>query len=231
MLTKDEILKLETRREIYNFINNYPGLHLREISRRTNIPLGSLRYHIGSLKKYSLIVTRKDQVYKRYFVLHSIGNMDKEIINILRKEIPLRIVLLLLCPGPSRIYKDIPTYEKAASNPEIYEKKFSKNELIELTKYWRKSDHFHLKKHRTTIYFHLKKLMEADLIEEVKVGREIKYKLKDEYMVVAFLIKYKDAFSKKAIDESLQWKRNEYLKGAENFIHILYDIFPHPYHC
>jgi len=31
MLSKDDILKLETRREIYNLILSNPGLHLREI--------------------------------------------------------------------------------------------------------------------------------------------------------------------------------------------------------
>ena len=30
---KEELLKLETRRRIYNFILKYPGLHLRKICR------------------------------------------------------------------------------------------------------------------------------------------------------------------------------------------------------
>ena len=71
MILEDEILKLETRREIYNFILEYPGLHLREISRRTNIPLGSLGYYIKSLKKYGLIETKKDQKYNQGSALES----------------------------------------------------------------------------------------------------------------------------------------------------------------
>ena len=230
MILEDEILKLETRREIYNFILEYPGLHLREISRRTNIPLGSLGYYIKSLKKYGLIETKKDQKYKRYYIKHSIGKNDKVIINLLRQETILRIVIILLCPGPGNIYKDRETYLKSLKKYKTWEYTYSKKELAELTKHWRKSDHFHLDKHRTTILFHLKKLIEANLVEEVKNGKESKYKLKDEDMVIAFLIKYKDALSKKAVNEMLEWKRNEYILGLNKLEKIFWEVFPHPYY-
>ena len=230
MLSKEDILKLETRRKIYNSILKHPGLHFREIKRRTNIPLGSLQYHINSLNKYELIITKTDYKYKRYYAKQTIGNKDKEIINILRHDIPLRIVLLLLTPGPGEIFKDKETYKKSLNKHKTWEYTYSKKELVELTKYWRKSDHFYLHKHRTTIEFHLQKLLDADLIEEVKYDRVTKYKLKDENMVVAFLIKYKDALSKKAVNEMLNWKRNEYIGGLYNLEKVFWEIFPHPYY-
>ena len=104
MISKEDILKLETRRNIYDFILKNPGLHLREISRRANIPLGSLNYHLNFLNKNELIVTKYDPRYLRYYVKQTVGKKDKEIINLLRQEIPLRIVILLLCPGPAHIY-------------------------------------------------------------------------------------------------------------------------------
>ncbi len=39
----DDILTLEIRGGIYNFILKYPGLHLREISRRMDIPFSTLK--------------------------------------------------------------------------------------------------------------------------------------------------------------------------------------------
>ena len=99
MITKDDIFKLQTRRKIYDFINKYPGLHLREISRRSNIPLGSLRYYIKSLDKYGLIVIKTDHKFKRYYVNQTVGEKDKELLNILRQDIPLRVILMLLTPG------------------------------------------------------------------------------------------------------------------------------------
>ena len=57
----------------------------------------------------------------------------------------------------------------------------SKKELIELTKYWKGPNvHlFYLNKHPTTLDFHLQKLLDADIIEKVKIGKEIKYRIKD----------------------------------------------------
>ena len=230
MLSKDDILKLETRRRLYNFILKNPGLHLREIKRRTNLPMGSLQYHIKSLNKYGIVVSKVNHGYIRFYSIKSVGNRDKEIINILRQEIPLRIILLLLTPGPGDIYKDKKTYKKSWNNPKNWEFTYSKKELIELTKHWGKSDNFDLDKNRTTVAFHLKKLIEADLIKEVKVGRVTKYKLKDEDMIIGFLIKYKETLSKKAVNELLDWKKKEYFGGLNNIEKVLWEVFPHPYY-
>jgi len=231
MLLRDDILKLETRRELYQLILKNPGLHLREIKRRMNISLGSLQYHLKYLEKYDFINSKNDQKYIRYYAKEKIDRRDKEILNLLRQDIPLKIILLLLVPGPGKIYKDKETYKKSLKNPEVWNYTYSKKELIGLTKYWRKSDCFHIKKHYTTVGFHLQKLLDVDLIEKVNVGKEIKYKLKDEDLVVAFLIKYKDALSKDSIDTSLIWRRNTYVMAAEKLLEIGYDIFPHPYHA
>jgi predicted transcriptional regulator len=51
MISREEILKLETRRKIYKIILENPGLHLREILRRTKLSYGVLSYHLKYLKK------------------------------------------------------------------------------------------------------------------------------------------------------------------------------------
>ncbi|MCK4365849.1 MAG: winged helix-turn-helix transcriptional regulator [Thermoplasmatales archaeon] len=47
MISNENILELETRRQIYNIILENPGLHLRELSRRTNLSFGGLRHHLN----------------------------------------------------------------------------------------------------------------------------------------------------------------------------------------
>jgi len=229
MLIKDDILKLETRREIYNLILKNPGLHFREIKRRTNLPIGSLQYHLSKLNKYGLIFKKFDNSYNRYYASKSVGKKETDIINLLRQKTPLKIILLLLCPGPGEIYKDKETYEKSLKKHKTYDKTYSKIELVELTKYWRKSDHYHIKRSITTITFHLKKLLDADIIEKVWVGRSVKYKLKEEDMIISLLIKYKDALSKKAIDEILE-VMDEYNGGLNNIESVLLEILPNPYY-
>ena len=54
-MVKEEILKLESRKLIYNYILEHPGLHFRELSRELKIPKSTLEYHLSYLKKLELI--------------------------------------------------------------------------------------------------------------------------------------------------------------------------------
>ena len=204
---------------------------MREISRRTNIPLVTLLYHLNYLNKFGLITSNVENRYKRYYVAKNIGKKDMEILNLLRQEVPLRIILNLLTPGPGHIYKDKKTKEKALNKLSSLGKTYSKKEIIELNKFWKdKYNHHSLKKHRTTIGFHLQKLQDVGLIEQVKIGREVKYRLKDPNEMLAILIKYKDALSKKSINDRLAWGNNGLERGFDMILDLFYDIFPHPYH-
>jgi len=232
MLLKDDILKLETRREIYNLILNNPGLHLREIKRRTNVPLGSIQYHLSYLERYELIVSKTFGRFTRYYAKQIVGNKDKEILNLIRQETPRRIILMLLTPGPGHIFKDKKTQKKAYSKRSTFLKIYSKKEIIELTKHWKGNydKDFYLNKHRTTIGFHLKKLLDADIIEKVKVGKEIKYKLKDEDLIWEIFIKYRNELSIKSINRMLIWQDDGYLRLLDRLTIVVLEIFPHPYY-
>ena len=50
-MKKDGIIKLKTRKLIYNYISNHPGLYFRELSRELKIPKSTLDYHLTFLKK------------------------------------------------------------------------------------------------------------------------------------------------------------------------------------
>ena len=96
MISRDNILNLEVRQQIYDFIKNNPGLHQRELSRRMNIPKSTILYHIRFLKKLNLIDENKGYNNKYYCVARQVGIKEKQIINLFRKQIPCKIFLYTL---------------------------------------------------------------------------------------------------------------------------------------
>jgi len=96
MISRENILKLEKRKVIYNYVQNNQGMHIREISRRTNIPRATVRHHIKYLLKQDLIIEKNDGGYNRVYATKEIGTKEKELLNLLRQEIPCKIFLHLL---------------------------------------------------------------------------------------------------------------------------------------
>jgi DNA-binding transcriptional ArsR family regulator len=242
MISNENILKLEIRKRIYNLVSEQPGLHLRELERKMNISFGSLRYHLNYLEKQGLIITKTDHRYTGYYVSREVSQKDKEMFNLLRQEIPRKIIMLMFCPWTGdrwkskEIYKNKKRYleegRKATKDPTNYPRAFSKTELIELARYWRgdKAKLFHLNKHPTTLDFHLEKLLAADLIEKVRVKKEIKYKLKDKEKIFNFIILNNYELSKEDVNIWLLWTGMFSPKNIEKIMETLYDILPHPYH-
>ncbi len=103
-MAKKDGLDQEVRRVIYKFILQHPGLHLNELSRKLCIPVSTINYHLNCLKKIEALITKSEGRYVRYYVTKKIGSRDTTIINLLRKDVPLRIVVfLLLYPDSSQI--------------------------------------------------------------------------------------------------------------------------------
>lgn len=92
-MENQNILDLKRRRHIYEFIYQSPGLHMRDISRKLNIPFTSLKYHLNYLEKRKLIISRADGKYNRYFISLEVGEKEKKILNFFRKRITLHILL------------------------------------------------------------------------------------------------------------------------------------------
>jgi predicted transcriptional regulator len=91
------ILDLEMRRRIYECIEQNPGIHFREIQRRTNIAIGSLDYHIHYLHRHGLIRLEKDRKYVRYYALtKNWEDEEREILSLLRQEKVRRILVYML---------------------------------------------------------------------------------------------------------------------------------------
>jgi len=96
MKTKEEALELEARRRIYEYILATPGTHLRGVHRAVRLPFGQVLYHLNYLEKLDLVVVKKDGKFSRYFVKNLIGRREKDVISVLRHEVPRTISVLLL---------------------------------------------------------------------------------------------------------------------------------------
>jgi len=104
LISKNEGLEQEVRKTIFNYILKNPGVHLNEISRKLCIPVSTVNYHLIYLKKIEALVTKTEGRYVRYYVAKKISSRETKIINLLRKDVPLRIVVfLLLYPDSSQI--------------------------------------------------------------------------------------------------------------------------------
>lgn len=96
MKTKEEALELDARRQIYEYILATPGTHLRGVHRAVALPFGQVLYHLNYLEKLDLVVVKKDGKFSRYFVKNLIGRKEKDVISVLRHEVPRTISVLLL---------------------------------------------------------------------------------------------------------------------------------------
>jgi predicted transcriptional regulator len=91
-----ESLDLENRRRIFNYIQDSPGAHIREISRDLNIYLSTLRYHLDYLEENKLITDKKENNLKIYFASGKLNSNEKKLTPLLRQKRFRDIVLVIL---------------------------------------------------------------------------------------------------------------------------------------
>jgi DNA-binding transcriptional ArsR family regulator len=121
--------ELQTRKRIYDTIVSSPGLHLRELSRLLDIPLGTLRYHLSYLEKHELINAQKDHRYKRYYS-RKLSPQQKRILAKLRREIPRGIVLFLLLNPNSKHSDLLENFDLSPSTITYYLKRLTAEGII-----------------------------------------------------------------------------------------------------
>ncbi|MFC1804067.1 winged helix-turn-helix transcriptional regulator [Thermoproteota archaeon] len=95
MKTRKKVLENEHRRTIYNFVKENPGLHMRELQRRLDIPLSTLEYHLDYLEKKEILSQEDDRRYCRYFA-EDHTNEEKKLLSALRQKRLREIILLVL---------------------------------------------------------------------------------------------------------------------------------------
>ncbi len=125
----EQTLDLETRKRVYDAIASSPGMHLRELSRVLDMPLGTLRYNLSYLEKHELIMSQMDARYKRYFP-RRLSPLQKKVLAKLRREVPRGIVLYLLMNPNSRHSDILANFDLSPSTVTYYIKRLISDGII-----------------------------------------------------------------------------------------------------
>ncbi|MCI4336287.1 MAG: hypothetical protein L3K17_03705 [Thermoplasmata archaeon] len=103
---------------LFSFVQQYPGVHLREIRRRLQIPIGTLDYHLYRLGRQGLIAVRFQGGYKCCYPAVSettrapIPEGQQMLLALLRQPVPRAILLQLYLEGvcsPAQLSEAIDT--------------------------------------------------------------------------------------------------------------------------
>ena len=237
-MNKERVMELEIRRQIYNLILKYPGLHFREISRKLNVPISTLGYHLKYLERHGFLIAEAKGGCNRFYVANNIGEMEKKLINFLRKDASRNIIMYIATLGGAS--------------------------LVELSQ--------SLDLSRIVVWKHLKRLIDAGIvepapvgngvihttlevgkvIERTPIGREVVYrttrmpnsnvnivKLLENLLIFCEDEIANDETTKNILDHfyticPVKKARRKRIKTFDNSFkrleNVLFDIFPHPYH-
>jgi len=97
--------------------------------------------------------------------------------------------------------------------------------LHEIANFWKKDPR--------TVAYHIKKISKLDMIDNVQIGKEIYYELKDSWEILLVIIKYKNVLFDELLEDYLDWIEEDWFtleNGADIVTKILFEMFPHPYH-
>lgn len=127
---------LETRQKIYELILRNPGLHQAKIAQMLSMRKSLAEYHLQYLEKNNAIVSIKKEGYRRYFIKdEDVDNKDKQILSVVRQEIPFKIVVLLLKHRTLKHKDLLNNFDIAPSTLTYHLTKLVKKGVIEVNKY------------------------------------------------------------------------------------------------
>ena len=92
---EEKVLELDTRKKIFETARKFAGSHFREIERKTNLPSGTVKYHLSYLVKHGLLKESRDGNITRYFP-KEFGTENKILLSLLRQQKVREILLFIL---------------------------------------------------------------------------------------------------------------------------------------
>ena len=99
-------LQLKSRHVLFDLIVKDPGLHFREIQRRSGLAVGALQYHLAYLEKKNLVKVEASENTKRYFALQVNRIVGEEVaMPLLRQEKVRHLLLALLTSKNKTLYE------------------------------------------------------------------------------------------------------------------------------
>lgn len=152
---------VEMRRRILSLVNQYPGLHLRELQRRALTSAMLVEYHLNVLERWGLVTSHEEGGYRRFFPARDaklpLGKTEKVWLGLLRQPVPLGIALYLI-ETPLAPHKELA-------------------DVVPVTK--------------STLTYHLKNMEAAGLIAREPPGGGRAFRLVDAEKVLALLRAYR----------------------------------------
>lgn len=98
----DQRLSLTTRRELFEHVQENPGIHFSQLKRDLDMETGLLQYHLQELEEYDVLESEDHQGKRRVFVARELDEEERAILAVLRYETTRGILLYLLGDGPAR---------------------------------------------------------------------------------------------------------------------------------
>jgi DNA-binding MarR family transcriptional regulator len=244
MISRENILKLETRQKIYRYIHDNPGLHLREIQRKTDIPYATLKYHLKYLEKHKLISTKSKMGYRRYATSDKFSKKEREILDMFRQEIPRYILMYILF---YHIFSQVEISKSLEKTPQaiaFHLKKLLKLGIIEKVpkNFDFEKDNWGVvikrnRKNNETLYAYSNF---ETLCAIYHMLITCKNSLPDPKLINDVMYHYKDCTNDKSKSKqkitkptlkSIYKTINSPDVAIETVIELTYEVFPHPYHA
>lgn len=91
------------RRKILELVQQFPGLHLRDLARRAGLSEALAGYHLEALESEGFVQSRVDEFYRRFYLVQGPAptKEDQPLLGLLRQRVPVEIAILLLEESPA----------------------------------------------------------------------------------------------------------------------------------
>ena len=96
-MNADQLLELEARRRIVDFLKANPGMHLRALAAALEIPVSTVEYHCYVLARQNVLEMRDSGKFKAFYPANApLDPRDKDILYVVRHEVPKRVCAQIL---------------------------------------------------------------------------------------------------------------------------------------
>lgn len=99
---EEDVLELETRKEIFEYTRANPGVHFSKAKRDLDMETGLLQHHLRTLEDYDVLTSEDHQGKRRLFVAEELDEAERAILSSLRYETTRHILLFLLEENAAR---------------------------------------------------------------------------------------------------------------------------------
>lgn len=126
---------LRLRKRLVRLVEEFPGLHLREIARQAEMSEALALYHLDQLEDAGVVESRTEEQFRRFFPSAGPGieEADRDLMALLRQRVPLQVALLLLDKGEATHGDITKELDLAKSTVSYHLDKLNKAEFVTTT--------------------------------------------------------------------------------------------------